>query len=214
MIRSAEAWHTVAFTVLLLAAAAVRVDAGSIESARPFRRQGWLHVTLQARDLLDARTVSTVESGLPGSCVYRIHLQDRQGEDVGQRLVELSVRLDLWENRYRLQGPQGSLDLSTLAAADSALSHLEAVRLLPLERLSDAQEYRLQVDVIVQPLAAHDQARISRYVSQNTRGPRQEFALNLSALFNRVFGQRGAAEDSGSPFRSAYFKPRELEESP
>ncbi len=203
-----------ALTVLVVLAHVGAAQAGSVTSAQTFRRGGWLHVSLQARDVLDARTVSTVESGLPGSCMYRIQLEDRAGATVGERVVELSVRLDLWENQYVVRGPHGSSALATLAAADSALSHLDAVRLLPVEHLNASREYRVQVEVEVQPLGAHDQARISRYVSQNTRGPRQEFALNLSALFHRVFGSRGGSESTGAPFYGPFFTPAELEESP
>jgi len=212
MDRTSDALRIVALALLLIAGAGTHVVAGSIERVQLFRKQGWLLVNLQARDLLDDRTVSTVESGLPGSCVYQIDLEDPDGNRIIGRRVELSIRLDLWEDHYVLGSAQDPIVLPTLASADSALSHVGAVRLLPLEGLIETHEYRLHVSVSVQPLAASDQARISRYVSQNTGGARQEFALNLSALFNRMFGQRGDAE--GSPFRSTSFRPQQLEELP
>ncbi|MFQ5601167.1 MAG: DUF4390 domain-containing protein [Candidatus Krumholzibacteriia bacterium] len=203
--------RTVSWSVLLLAAAVTVASAGSVERLKAFRKQGWLQLDLEAKNLLDAKTASTVESGLPGTCVYRIVLEDHDGDPIGQRSLKLSLRLDLWENHYVLQGPGGSTRFATLTAADSAWSDIRGVRLLPLDRLLPGEEYRLQVEVAVQPLAAEDRARISRYVRQNSGGDRKEFALDVGALFDRFLGDGGRHRGQAS-FEGPVFRLEELEE--
>jgi hypothetical protein len=207
---SARALLAAAFTV---AAVVPVARAARVERIEVFRGGGWLYCEVGASDLLDARTRSTVESGLPGFCSYRFDVREEGGGSVGTVMLTLRLRLDLWAGLYLLSGPQGELSLPTLAAADSACSHPARVRLLPLSRLQPARSYRLRVEITVEPLGGSDQARISRYVRQSSGEAGDEFALNVGGLLGRFLG--GAQrQPRGAPGESAPFRWSDLREVP
>ncbi len=187
--------------------------AGTVEHLRPFRHQGRLFVEVLATDLLDARTASTIDSGLPGTCVYHIRIEDDQQVLVAERYLDLSLRFDLWENEYLLDGPTGQVSFTSLAAADSAWSHLPGVDLCLVDRLGPDRRYRVQVQIAVQPLAPEDRARLSRYVSSNSGRNREELALDLGALFGQLLG-KGSAEQAPTRTVGPFFRRRDLEERP
>jgi len=190
----------------LLAALPVLAD-GVVEEARLYRQEGWVRVEVRAGDLLDARTASTVDSGLPGTCVYSLRLVDPDERAVAERILELSLLLDLWENRYILDGPRGRHVFATLAAADSAWSHIDAVDLCRGPELSPGLAYRLHVQIAVQPLAPEVRQQLSRYVSSHSSRNREELSLDLGALFGRILGGGSAGKDhvryTSPPFRAA-----------
>jgi hypothetical protein len=209
--RAPRTWAAVGL-LGLWAAASARADP-AVTEATPKRAQGWLEVEVLARDLLDARIASTVDSGLPGTCVYHIALREDDHEVVTERVLEMSLRFDLWDDRYVLEGPEGVRSFATLAAADSAWAHLDGVRLIPVSSLQSNLSYRLQVRVAVQPLAPEDQAWISRYVSQSSGAERQEFALDVGALLERFFHERSDRQ-SGAAYLGPPFRLPDVEETP
>jgi hypothetical protein len=184
-----------------------------VERLEAFRARRWLHLDLDARDLLDERTASTVESGLPGTCLYDVILVDDQGKRLAQRLLQRTLQFDLWENRYRMQTPDAAVSFATLAQADSAWSHVRAARIFPIAQMPVERRYRLRVQVTVQPLGAEEQARISRYVSQNSRGDRQEFSLDVGGLFRRLVGKTEEGTRK-THFEGRWFHIGDLEEKP
>jgi hypothetical protein len=127
------------YTILLLMILGVATMATAddrVTLLRPFPQNDRLFVELQAAELLNDRTASTIDSGLPGSCVYHIQIVDSDDHTLAERIVDLTLRLDLWENVYLLDDPAGTTTLTSLAAADSAWSHLPGVDLCALSRLS------------------------------------------------------------------------------
>ncbi len=199
--------------LVMIAATSIVQAAGTIDQMRPFRHQGRLFVEVQASDLLDERTASTIDSGLPGTCVYHIRVEDTNQMLVAERFLDLSLRLDLWENIYLLDGPMGQTSFNSLAAADSAWSHLPGVDLCTIERLVPSQLYQVQVQIAVHPLAPEDRARLSRYVSSNSGHNREELALDLGALFGRLLG-KGSSDKAQTRAVSPIFQREDLEEQP
>jgi hypothetical protein len=188
-------------------------SAGRVEDLRLFRCGGWLRAEIRALDLLDPRTTSTIESGFPGTCVYRVVLEDRTGRAVAQRYVAQSLRVDFWENRYRLEGPDGTRTFPGLAPADSALSHLASCAVCPVTQLRSGEEYRLVVLIAVRPLAPADREHLSRYVTRNRGLDNEDVTLDLEAIFARVFG---APEEDGGVIRHAgpFLRVADLPEEP
>lgn len=197
-------------SVCLLSTGIARAE---VVELRAFRQSGWLRLDLRARDLLDPRTMSTIESGLPGTCVYHVRVEDREGLVVQERLLELSLRFDLWGGRYLLEGPNGPQSLPSLAAADSAWSHLAGEPVCPLERLLPAVDYRLAVRIAVRPLAAADRERLSLYVSRHSGGSGEQVNLDLGAVLADMFGRRQKGERTVE-FTGTWFRTGTLEEGP
>ncbi len=205
--------HSWVFVVGLILIGREAFAAGAITDLRLFRRQDLVRAEVRATGLLDERTTLTVESGLPGTCLYLFRLEDRAGRAVAERYLELSLRFDLWENRYLLQSGDGTIALPTLAAADSALSYLPGAEICPLSRLRSGDEYRLVLQIAVRPLAPEDRERLSTYVNRNSAGGREEVAVDLGALFGRVMEEKEGARQvvrQASPF----FRATDLPEAP
>jgi hypothetical protein len=165
--------------------------AGQVVEVRPFLSEGWLRAEIQARDILDERTRSTIQSGLPGTCIYQLNLEDRAGRVVAERYIELTLRFDLWENFYILDDIEGAHTFPTLAAADSALSHRPDCGISAITSLQSDVEYRIIVRIAVRPLAAEDRRRLSRYVSRTSGGGHEEVAIDLSGVFQHILGDEG-----------------------
>jgi hypothetical protein len=186
---------------------------GSVTELLLFRNSESLRTEVCAQDLLDERTTLTIESGLPGTCVYRLRLEDRSGGLVAERWVERSLRFDLWENRYVLESEEGTLALPTLAAADSAISRLVNCDLCPLSQLRSTEEYRVILQIAVRPLGTERKKRLSRYVNRASAGGDGAIALDLNALFGHVM----AETESSRPVIgrvSPFFRAGDLEVTP
>jgi hypothetical protein len=197
----------------LLFLAAPAFGQGSVTELLLFRTGESLRADVRAYDLLDERTTLTIESGLPGSCVYLLRLEDRSGRLVAERYVERSLHFDVWENRYVLESAEETLALPTLAAADSVISHLANCDLGPLSRLRPEEEYQLTLQIAVRPLGPEDRERFSRYVSRNSSGGGEEIAFDLSALLGHAEEEKGTSRQvigRASPF----FRAGDLREAP
>jgi hypothetical protein len=192
----------------LLAAPA---SAGRIAEARLHVTGGTVRVDLRALELLDPRTASTIDSGLPGTCVFGLQIESRR-EIVVEQFIEQHLRLDLWENIYLLRRGIAEQRFSSLASADSAWSHLKDVELVRRSVLLPERQYRLVVQVAVRPLAAEDRERMSRYVKKHSGSGSEELSLDLGALFSGMFG-RGNQEQVVR-FETGWFRPSELEVRP
>ena len=197
---------------------------GSVTELLVFRTGESLCVEVRAHDLLDERTTWTIDSGLPGTCVYLLRLEDRSGRLVAQRYVERSLRYDLFKNLYLLESggdslalptlaAADSLALPTLAAADSAISRLVSCDLCPVSRLGFTEEYTLTLQIAVQSFAPDDRVDLSRYVGSNSAGDTEDDAVDLATLLGRSVPARERARQvigRTSPF----FRAGDLREAP
>lgn len=198
-----------ALTVWLLAASPV--TAGRVVEVEPYRADGWLHVDVHTADLLDPRTRSTVESGLPGHCRLRLELRDARDEVAVRRVIERVLAFDLWEGIARVREGASERAFRSIDAADSAWSHFAGLRLLPWERVDLDGRYRLHVQVRVEPFGPEERERVSEYVSENERGDRRELAFDLGGLVGRLVG-RGGTDDDAPVWTSPPFRPASLPE--
>ncbi len=197
--------------VVWIAVVAFPAQAGRIVSAQVHMVGEDVSVDLRAEDLLDRRTESTINSGLPGTCVFRLRLESRE-RPIAERFVEQNLRLDLWEDVYRLQRGIAQQQYSSLEAADSAWSNLAGIQLARRSQLRPESLYRLVVQVAVRPLAPEDRERMSRYVRKHSGSGSEELSLDLGALFAGLFG--GGKQEQVVRFETDWFRPGELEVRP
>jgi hypothetical protein len=202
----------VAAAGVFLAGAIVR--AAEIDRARPLECGPWLCAEVRARNLLDAHTRSTIESGLPGTCVYRISLHEQDGPRIAERVLALILRFDVWNERYELQilGSEAPKEeplmqrFTSLAAADSAWSHVAAARVVRRDRLRPERRYQLRIEALVQPLAAEDRERLSRYVREQSAGTHNDFLIDVGALLWR-FRPGEPGKSQAAQFATGWFQP-------
>lgn len=210
--------HTCGLAALLILAAvppgwAADGDRATVVDTSVYGREGWLYADIQFRDILDARTTSTVDSGLSGVCLYEVQVLDDRDQEVGWSRWQFHLEHDLWEDRYLVRGVEGEWALPSLAAMDSLCSDIDARRLAPLSKLQADREYRLVIKVVAQPLADEDRARLSSFISRRDHRDREELDFDLGSIFGSLFtggdGRRTALDYTGRGFR-----PRALEQRP
>jgi len=172
-------------------------------------RDDTLRVSIRASQLLDERTELTIDSGLPGTCVYAIRLEDAAREPVVESYVERTLQLDLWENEYLLTDAGRLARFVEKADADSAWSRVDAHPLATVTALSSTEPYRVVVALAVEPLAAEARQRLSRYIRRNSGGATDEMVLDLGAVVSRVFGG-GKANAADAPAVAITFRVADL----
>lgn len=185
-----------------------------IERLEVFRSDGWLACEIRSGQMMDERIRSTVESGLPGACLYDLRLKWSDNGEVLHLPVRLSLRLDLWEESYYVEGAGLSEQFATIDMADSAWAHLDEVRLLRLDQLDANRPLELEVVLLVSPLGAEQRAWIDDYVSQANRNQRNELSLNLGGLLKKVFGNQEGGGQSSARLSIAPFTVNGLEARP
>lgn len=185
-----------------------------IEGLEVYRSNGWLACEIRSSEMMDPRIRSTVESGLPGACLYELRLKWSDDGEILRVPLQLSLRLDLWKEVYYVEGAGRRERFASLALADSAWAHLEGVRLLPLDQLDANRALELEVMLIVSPLGAEQRAWIDDYVSQASRNQRSELSLNLGGFLKKVFGKDSGTGQASANLVSAPFTVRGLEARP
>lgn len=192
-----------ALAALLVLAAPVH--AGRVADVHPHRHDGWIAVTVRTADLLDARTRSTVESGLPGSARLLLELRDASDDVVARRAVERVLEFDLWEGVARVREATRERTFRSIDAADSAWALFRSVPLVRLDRVDPGRELRVMVRVEVESFGAEERARVSRYVSESARGEERELTFDLGGLVGRLVGAGRAGDGevwTGAAFRA------------
>ena len=178
--------------------------AGHVVDAQVRHEGDWLVVDLRLADLLDPRTRSTVESGLPGSCLLEIELRDEDAEFAMTRRLERSLEVDLWEDVVRLIEDGRELVFRSLAEADSAWSTWSSLRMARWSTLPQDRHYHLQISVHVEPLGAEERERVSRWVSRSEHNDRRDYSIDMGGLVRRFFGSAEEDRDvnlwRGPPF--------------
>lgn len=185
----------VRLAVLAVALMSVTVSrAGEVVDAQVRQESGWLVADLQLADLLDERTLSTVESGLPGSCLLEVELRDDESDFRVVRRLERTLEVDLWEDVVRMIEAGRELAFASIAEADSAWSNWSSVRIAQWSTLPGDRTWHLRVAVHVQPLGAEERERVSKWVSAGDRGDRRDVSIDMGGLVRRFFG---SGEDLG-----------------
>ena len=185
-----------------------------IDQLEVYRSDGWLVCEIRSSEMMDSRIRSTVESGLPGACLYDLRLKWSDNGEILRLPLKLSLRLDLWEDTYYVEGAGQQESFASLDRADSAWAHLGGVRLMRLDQLDANRSLELEVVLLVSPLGAEQRAWIDDYVSQANRNQRNELSLNLGGFLKKVFGKSDATDQASASMASAPFTVRGLEARP
>jgi hypothetical protein len=179
--------------------------AGRVESIVVEVDGAWVACSLHVAGLLDERTTSTIASGLSGTCRFRLAIVGEDDRIVGQRAWQWRLSRDLWEDRYVVQGDDGTHHFATLAQADTFCARIVRMPVVRRDQLQVGRAYRVAVAVEVQPLAAEDQDRLSQYVSRKGgSGDREEVDVDLGQFFGGLFGRGGSGRERVSSMGPAF----------
>jgi hypothetical protein len=206
----------------LLALASARVQAADVA---PFIDNGMLGA--RVRDLAFPRTFpKDLSSGLSSHLMVRISLRSPGRPDV-QRVIELAVKYDLWDETFRFTlSVDGRVLMSdTQSSRDAVLARLHDARLpalFPEASLARDVAYTLYADVLLNPIDAERMEKIRKWVAENsayTPGqadvPGSSTTTKSNELFNRIFEQFAAGSSTAATWReSAVSSPFRLDALP
>ena len=158
---------TIAYAVLFALAA---TGARAAEVA-PFIDNDMLGA--RVRDLEFPRTIpKDLTSGLTSHLLVRLSLRSPGHADL-QRVVELAVKYDLWDETFRFTlSLDGRVLMSdTQASRDAVLARLRDARLpslFPEGSLTPGATYSLHADVLLNPIDAERMEKIRKWVAVNS----------------------------------------------
>ncbi len=190
----------------------------------PFIENGMLGA--RVRDLAFPRTFpKDLTSGLTSHVVIRVSLRAPGRPDV-QRVTELAVKYDLWDETFgfTLSVEGRALTSDTLASVDAVLARLRDARLpalFPEGSLTPGVTYTLHADMLLNPIDAERMEKIRKWVAENSAytpgqaGVPDTGTTNKSnELFNRIFEQFAAGSTTAAAWResavSSPFRPESV----
>lgn len=145
-------------------------------------------------------------SGLTNRLYVRVSLTDARAV-IGQKVVELAIRYDLWDQTFLIASTMdGSVESRTLmshAEVDAALAALPLPRLFDAVALPAAGDLTLRVEVLLNPISREKMRMIRKWVAQNSTpevGGDQGISMS-NALFNRIFEQYAEGSDVAAAWR-------------
>lgn len=164
-------------------------------------------------------------SGLTSHVMVRLSLQ-APGRPESQRVAELAVKYDLWEETFRMTL---SVDGRVLASdiypsRDAVLARLHDARLpslFPEGNLAPGVVYTLHADVLLNPIDAERMEKIRKWVAENSAYapgqagvPDTGTTTKSNEFFNRIFEQFAAGAKTAATWRatavSIPFRPESL----
>lgn len=167
---------------------------------------------LSTRGLPDRPSRETLLSGLPSSLVFGFLVRDAAGQDIGGSGVEIRIEPDLWEEIFFLRTPDLEYRLESLAEVEKMLAHMSPMAVMPLSRLKSDALYRIQVRLVIHPLAPSEIRRSREFLVGETElddPERREVSVGLSSLL-RFFLGRAEGEEFVSEASSGLFSPSAL----
>jgi len=148
------------------------------------------------------------------------------GRPDAQRVVELAVKYDLWDETFRVTlSLDGRVVTSeTQVGRDAVLARLRDARLpslFPEGSLAPGVAYTLHADVLLNPIDAERMEKIRKWVAENsayTPGqagvPDTSTTKKSNELFNRIFEQFAAGSATAAAWRetavSSPFRPESV----
>jgi hypothetical protein len=187
---------------LLLLLAASTVEAAEVSPTLADGKLG-----MRVNDLAFPATLPTdLGCGLTNRLYVRVSLMDAR-QLVEQRVVELAIRYDLWDERFIVNTINGaSIETRTVADAAGMNALLAA---LPLPTLFDeaavprARELVLRAEILLNPIGREKLRMIRKWVAQNSTpdvGADQAVSVT-NGIFNRIFEQYADGTDIAAVWR-------------
>jgi hypothetical protein len=187
---------------LLLLLAASTVEAAEVSPTLADGKLG-----MRVNDLAFPATLpKELGSGLTNRLYVRVSLMDAR-QLVEQRVVELAIRYDLWDERFIVNTINGaSIETRTVADAAGMNALLAA---LPLPTVFDeaavprARELVLRAESLLNPIGREKLRMIRKWVAQNSTpdvGADQAVSVT-NGIFNRIFEQYADGTDIAAVWR-------------
>ena len=148
-------------------------------------------------------------SGLTNRLYARVSVFDAMVV-IGQRTVEISIRYDLWDERFSVVSSMNGATVEThtlasVAEVNALLGALPLPGLFDASTLPNTHELVLRVELLLNPIDREKMRMIRKWVAQNSTpeigGDRGTSMSN--SIFNRIFEQYADGSDVAAVWRVA-----------
>ena len=196
-----------ALSLLLLAAVAFDIVRAQAAEVSLSREAGMISVRVHGI-AVPANLSTGLTSRLANRLYARVSLFET-GRFVGQRAVEITVRYDLWEERFSIVSTiddaiVDSRNVAKLAEVTTFLNSLPLPKLFNTDGLPDASDLAVRVELLLNPISREKVRMIRKWVTQNTapviEGEQGPSVSNT--LFNRIFEQYSSDSDVAAAWRT------------
>jgi hypothetical protein len=139
-----------------------------------------------------ATLAKDLKSGLTNRLFVRATLMD-SGNVLSQRAVEIALRYDLWDEKFSVvstmdEAVVDSRTLANSAEVEAMLGALPIPSLFDARALSEGRDYRLRLELLLNPIDREKMRTIRKWIAQNT-APAVGGTSTSNAVFNRIFEQ-------------------------
>ncbi len=192
--------------LLLMCAGSVAADERPVVSdVSVYVADGRVVCDVSCSGLFSEQIEGTVKSGLPAVVELLYSVEEEKGGTVSSGIYSYELRYDVWDDIFFVQIGDSSRSFDSFDGLKNTIEQLQAVTVLPVDRVNRDGLYTVLVTVAVHPLSGSDKKRIAGFVEE-TVGARshdswREQVLNINDLIGWFF-----ARDKGTSNRSDTFE--------
>lgn len=167
------------------------------------------HIGARARGLdLPNSLRKDLRSGLTNRLMLRITLLEG-GQTLANANVEIALKYDLWDERFRSQLTVNGTPLSApeLRTVEDAWNWLADLNLMPLfDRPAKAGAMTMRAEVLLNPIERERMDQIREWVKENSRyvpleGAPTAASDSSNSIFNRIFERYAADPNTAAQWR-------------
>jgi hypothetical protein len=125
-----------------------------------------LLIDFHAEGLIDARVKERLRSGFTTIFEYQIQLWRRKSfifnQLVAENFCRMKLTFDNWDKRYRIITAAEDRKTTSIEKAKEMCLAVQGFGLTPLEKLHDATEYSVTVQLLIKPISVENLEEIER----------------------------------------------------
>jgi hypothetical protein len=159
--------------------------------------------------LFSEQIVGTVRSGLPAVVELLYSVEEENSGTVSSGIHSYELRYDVWDDIFFVQTGDSSDSFGSFDGMKKAIEQLQAVTMIPANRVDRNGLYTIFVTVAVHPLSGSDKQRIAGFVEE-TVGARdhdswREQVLNINDLIGWFFARGKGTSNQSDTFETPAF---------
>lgn len=152
-------------------------------------------------------------SGLTNRLYVRVSVLDGQTV-VQMRTVEITIRYDLWEEKFTVtrtmeHSPSETQQVANIAEVNSMLASLRMPRLFAAHSLPGNRDLRIRSEMLLNPISREKMRMIRKWVAENSTPDigADPGISSSNTIFNRIFEQYADGSDVAAEWRVDLMSP-------
>lgn len=187
-------------------------DSGRVVNLTPQRMGDLVVCRLVTEGLPGERLLQSMRSGLVSEINLELALLDERDKVLGGNRISLQLAFDLWEEIFSVEAGGRQEQFNELSELVSFLGELEDVPVASVDKLQLNQRYRIQVGMMLHPVAPDQRDEVEAAIAGEQRPQRegqdqQEMSLSMGRLIRFFYTDDTKGEQQ---LQSAWFTRKEL----